>query len=225
MAAETCVVIPAYRAEAAIESVVKATLEQGLHVIVVDDASGDDTGAMAKKAGAAVIHRAVNGGKGAALREGLQAALQEGFRWILTMDADGQHLPAEIPRFIQIAAEGKVDVILGSRMWNPRGMPFERRLTNWFMSWLLSRITGQRIPDSQCGFRLISHRALKNLDLTSDRFEIESELVIKSSWAGFTLTSIPVSSVYEKHSSFIHPLRDTVRFLLFLRSLRQLRQR
>jgi len=137
------------------------------------------------------------------------------------MDADGQHLPNEIPTFLEAAVHGKGDLILGDRMGDPKGMPLGRRGTNWLMSLLLSRVAGRRIPDTQCGFRLLSKRVLEGLDLVSERFEIESELVVKAAWAGYGIHSVSVSSVYGRSSSFIHPVRDTFRFLRFLLRLKR----
>ncbi len=213
-----CVVIPAYQAQATIGPLVKAVAALGLPVLVVDDASRDATIREAEAAGARVIRRPVNGGKGTALREGMAAALKEGYHWILTMDADGQHLPEEIPRFFEAAGRGTTDLILGNRMRAPQGMPLDRWVTNRAMSWFLSRISGQPLPDTQCGFRLISRRLLETVSLTCERFEVESELVVKAAWAGCRIRSVPVSSVYRRNLSFIRPLRDTVRFfrLLFI---------
>jgi len=218
---QTYVVIPAYQAEQTISAVVKAVIAQGLPVIVVDDASRDKTALVAHEAGARVIRRQVNGGKGTAVREGLQAALEQRCQWVLTMDADGQHLPAEIPRFLEEAAKGEAQIVLGNRMWHPKGMPLERRFTNWFLSAILSQIVNQRIPDTQCGFRMIFRGVLERSGLSANRFEIESELVVKGVWAGFRQVSIPVSSVYRHRLSFIHPVGDTIRFFRFLFSLRR----
>jgi len=221
LSSEAVVLIPAYQAQATIRPLVRDILAQGLPVIVVDDASSDETFREAQASGARVIRRPFNGGKGLALREGLDAALEGGYRWILTMDADGQHLPSEIPHFLRAGAQGNADLIVGNRMQNPKGMPLDRQLTNRAMSWILSAIAGQRIPDSQCGFRLISRRLIEQLDLSCDRFEIESELLVKSAWAGCRIVSIPVSSVYRRTSSFIRPVRDTFRFFRFLFMLRK----
>ena len=215
-AGNVVVVIPAFQAQATIRSLVESLRSHHLSVVVVDDASTDRTAVEAKKGGASVISLPVNGGKGAALRKGFAHAIQERFDWILTMDADGQHLAREVPLFLQAASQGDSDLIIGNRMWNPHGMPLERRLTNWVMSCLLSRFAVQRMPDTQCGFRLISRRALERLELVSDRFEIDSELVVKAAWADFRIGSVPVSSVYRRSLSFIRPLRDTARFLRFL---------
>ena len=214
-------VIPAYQAARTIRPIVEAVRALGLPVLVVDDASSDPTAAEARKAGADVRTRPSNGGKGAALREGLEEVRRRGFGWVLTMDADGQHLPSEIPRLLEARERTGADLIVGNRMLNPIGMPADRQLTNRFMSWLISRLTGQRIPDTQCGFRLISGRILRQVELESQRFEIESELVVKAAWAGFEVASVPVTSVYRRQISFIRPIRDTFRFLLFLSRVRR----
>lgn len=218
---DTVVLIPAYQAEATIESLVKAVVKMGLPALVVDDASSDATAVVAQRAGARVLVRPSNGGKGTALRDGWAAVQGDGTPWVLTMDADGQHLPEEIPRFLQARQRSDADLIVGNRMGNPRGMPVDRRLTNRFMSWLISRLTGQKVPDTQCGFRLISDRVLRRIRPTSRRFEIESELVVKAAWAGFQVLSVPVTSIYQRQISFIRPIRDTFRFFLFLWRLRR----
>ena len=215
------VVIPAYQAKQTIGPLVTEVKRMGLPVIVVDDASNDGTAKAAETAGASVIRRGMNGGKGAALRDGIPAALQMGCGWVLTLDADGQHLVSEIPLFLEESRRGGADLLIGNRMGRPRGMPLDRWVTNRFMSWILSRIAGQKVPDTQCGFRMIRREVLEKVRLTSDRFEVESELVIRAARAGFRIASVPVSSVYRRQSSFIRPLRDTVRFFRFLRLLKK----
>ena len=214
-------VIPAYQARAAIVPLIAEMRRMGLPVIVVDDASNDGTAKAAEAAGAQVIRRPVNGGKGAALRDGIPAALQRGCDWVLMLDADGQHLVSEIPLFFQEAQRGGADLLIGNRMHQPRGMPLDRWVTNRIMSWIISNMVGQKIPDTQCGFRMIHRRVMEKVRLTSDRFEVETEMVIRTVRAGFRIASVPVSSVYRRHSSFIHPLRDTVRFFRFLSRLQR----
>ncbi len=215
------VVIPAYQAEKTIGPLVEAVAAMGLPVLVVDDASSDSTARVAERSGARVLVRPLNGGKGTALRDGWAAIQGNGYRWVLTMDADGQHLPSEIPKLLEARQRDQADLIVGNRMGNPRGMPVDRWLTNRFMSWILSLLTNQKVPDTQCGFRLISNRVFRGIRLTSQRFEIESELVVKAAWAGFRIHSVPVTSIYHRHISFIRPIRDTFRFFLFLFRLRR----
>lgn len=217
---EVVVVIPAYQAESTIGSLVRSIGLQGLPVIVVNDASLDGTGERARAAGAQVLDRPVNGGKGRALRDGLTEALRNGYRWMVLMDADGQHLPEEIPRFLQARdREPSVELLLGNRMQDPKGMPLHRRVTNGLMSQWISRIAGRSVPDTQCGFRLVSRGLLERVTLISDCFEIDSELIIRSGWAGFRIASVPVACIYRRENSFIHPVADTVRFLRFLKRL------
>ena len=220
------VVIPAYQAEATLPALIRSIRPMGLPVIVVDDASFDRTGPAALAEGAVVLKREVNGGKGAALRQGFGEALRQGYGWIILMDADGQHVPSEIPRFLEAAQREPVDLIVGNRMQDPRGMPLQRRVTNRVMSWFISRIAGQRVPDTQCGFRLVSRRLLEKISLVSERFEIDSEMVIRAGWSGFRIASVPIASIYRRETSFIHPFGDTVRFFRFLkRILTERRQR
>lgn len=211
--------IPAYQARATIGGLVREIRSQGLPAVVVDDASTDGTASEAEGAGAEVIRRPANGGKGVALREGMASVCRQGYDWIVTMDADGQHLASEIPRLLGEAASGQAGLILGNRMGQPQGMPLDRRVTNGFMSWLISRLVRQELPDTQCGFRAISRRLLESVTLATDRFEIESELVLKAARAGFSIRSVPVASVYRRQLSFIRPIRDTVRFVRLLVSL------
>jgi glycosyltransferase involved in cell wall biosynthesis len=233
--------IPAYQAQGTIGPLVSEVKRMDLPVIVVDDASNDGTAAAAEAAGATVIRRPTNGGKGRALRDGILAALQQGSDWVLTLDADGQHLVSEIPLFLREAARGEVDLLIGNRMgrprrtcdaalprqrgWyrlgRPRGMPLDRWFTNLVMSRILSRVAGRAVPDTQCGFRMIRREVLEKVRLSSDRFEVESELMVRAARAGFRIASVPVSSVYRRQISFIRPLKDTVRFLRFLGQLKR----
>ena len=213
------VLIPAYQAGKTIGPLVREVRALGLPVVVVDDASSDATAQRAQESGAQVIRRSANGGKGVALREGFSVIFRSGVDWIVTMDADGQHLASEIPLLLQETVRGRSDIVIGNRMEDPRGMPLERRLTNRTMSWLISRLAGQRVPDTQCGFRAISRRVLESVTLVSGHFEIESELVLRGARAGFRISSVPISSVYQQQMSFIRPLQDTLRFLKLLRSL------
>ena len=215
------VVIPAYQARKTIGPLVTEIRAQGLPVIVVDDASDDGTAKAAEAAGAFVIRRGANGGKGAALRDAIPAALQTGCEWVLTLDADGQHLVSEIPLFLQETERDRADLLIGNRMGRPRGMPLDRWITNLFMSWIISRIARQKVPDTQCGFRMAHRRVLEKVRLVSNRFEVESEWVIRAAGAGFRIASVPVTSVYRRQISFIRPLRDTLRFFRLLSRLRK----
>ena len=137
------------------------------------------------------------------------------------MDGDGQHLPAELPRFAEAFARGDADVVLGSRMADHRGMPLVRYCTNRYMSWLLSRRLGQRATDTQCGYRLLSRKAIPVvLEGGASGFAADSEQLLLLARAGFRFREVPVSTVYGDERSKIHPVRDTLRFFAMLRKYR-----
>ncbi len=205
--------IPAYREERYIGDVVRAVRQQVDLVYVVDDGSGDATARRAAEAGAQVITHRENLGKGAALKTGFRHLAKKNVDWIIVLDGDGQHLAEEIPRFRAAAEQDpSIHVWLGNRMSEARAMPLVRRLTNRFMSWLLSRVCGQRIPDSQCGFRLLQRGVLPKLDCESTAFDYESEMLIRLSRAGECVGAVPITTVYRDEVSSIRPARDTLRF-------------
>lgn len=212
-----CAVIPSYNVSATIRGIVKEIKRQGIDVIVIDDGSSDLTSDEAAQAGAAVLKNKINLGKGASLRKGFTYALSRGYDTIITLDGDGQHLPDDISGFLRAQDEyPDADMIIGNRMNCPSGMPLARRLTNKAMSGLISFICKQDIPDTQNGFRLIRSVLLKRIDLRSDRFEVESEMIIKCAQGGAQIISIPVCSVYKNKSSQINPITDTLRFSRFI---------
>jgi hypothetical protein len=133
------------------------------------------------------------------------------------MDGDGQHLPEDIPGFINLASKKEeLGLIIGNRMSNRRNMPIIRVLTNKFMSFLLSAVIKQKIYDSQCGFRLIKRKVLEKLSLKTHKFEIESEMIIEAARIGAKIESIPIQTVYLKERSHINPFIDTIRFFSFI---------
>jgi len=154
------------------------------------------------------------------LIKGFNYALANGYDAVITMDGDGQHLPEDIPYFMRLAKYSDSAIFIGNRMQRTKTMPFVRVVTNRFMSWLLSCLTKQRIPDSQCGFRLIKKEVLKSVTLVTSKYETESEILIKGSRLGFKIEAVPIKTIYRKEKSQINPLIDTVRFIrLIIRAL------
>ena len=216
-------IVPAYNAAAFIEPVV-ASISRYIpapNIIVVDDGSIDGTAPAARRSGARVIRHEANRGKGAALRTGQEAVRSlPGIDAVVMLDADGQHDPAEIPRFAEEFMKGKADLIVGDRMAAAGAMPAIRVFTNRLTSAIISLRAGQRIPDSQNGYRLIRASLLARLELVTFRYEIDSEIIIKACRSGGRVASVPVSTIYGSEKSAIHPLRDTFRFIaLVTRSL------
>lgn len=185
-------------------------------VIVVDDGSTDGTSGEVRKNGAILLHHAQNRGKGAALRTGFQYLLDKGYEGCIVLDGDGQHSPEDIPSFLAHASDPHVGVILGNRMRETSTMPLIRRLTNVFMSTLLSKFLKEEMPDTQCGFRYIRTDLLKKLNLNASRYDIDSEILIEAKRHGFRILSVPIQTIYRDQKSGIRPIRDTYFFLRLL---------
>jgi glycosyltransferase involved in cell wall biosynthesis len=192
-----------------------------LPVLVVDDGSRDDTAAQAGAAGATVIEQQPNQGKGAALRAGFRRALADGADAVLTLDADGQHDPAEIPTFLSAwAAEPRPDLVIGRR--NFRAMPPIRRLSNVLGGWAISWAIGRPIPDNQSGYRLISRRIMQ-ATLASDEhgFEFEVEMITSCIRLGGTIVWVPIRTIYAGEPSHIRPLAHLRSFIRIVRKARR----
>lgn len=214
------IVIPTYNESKTIKGLIESIGKLGLDTIVIDDGSTDKTAEIVRRSGAFVITHKENLGKGISLKDGFFCALRLGCEAVITMDGDGQHNPQDIPKFLDTWRETKADLIIGNRMDEPKNMPFIRRVTNRFMSFILSIIVEQKIKDTQCGFRLISRRALEAMNLKSENYDIESEMIIASKKNNLKISSCKIESIYKGEASQISPILDTVRFIrLLLRSM------
>jgi len=213
---KVCVVIPTYNEESSIGSLVREIKDRGFDTLVVDDGSKDNTAEIASQNGSIVLKNKKNLGKGFSLRRGFDFVLENDYQAILTMDGDGQHSPAYISEFLEFAKEKNAKVIIGNRMKSSSKMPMVRFLTNKIMSLVISFLCKQRIPDSQCGFRLIKKEVLNKINLFTKNFEIESEILIRAAKAGFKIESLPIKSVYKGQTSSINPILDTLRFIRFI---------
>jgi glycosyltransferase involved in cell wall biosynthesis len=199
--------IPAYQASATVGQVVHGLLCQVGRVLVVNDGSTDATAAEASGAGAEVLTLAQNGGKGTALRAGLERLLASDATHIAFVDADLQHDPQDLPRLLAAAREGD-DFVIGSRMSRPDEIPAVRQRTNEIGSRILTRMTGHEIEDGQSGYRVIAASVLKRLRLTSRGFLIETEILLKAARHVKRFREIPVRVVYGGRSHY-RPFRDT----------------
>jgi len=212
----TCVIIPTYNESRAIANLIKQIIKLGLEVIIIDDGSTDETAKIATACGAQVLASSRNMGKGASLIKGYNFALKSGFDAVISMDGDGQHSPLDLEAFIQKARVSSSALIVGNRMGMNKGMPVLRVVTNNLMSKLISLIVKQHIPDTQCGFRLVKKELLCKIDLSTSKYETESEVLIKAAHLGFKIESIPVETIYSGQKSQINPLVDSLRFLRFM---------
>jgi glycosyltransferase involved in cell wall biosynthesis len=212
MSADTILgLIPAWNEAAFIGPVVAAARER-IPVLVVDDGSGDETPIIAEESGATVVRHPENRGKGEALLTGFSWAKEHHYQAVLTLDADGQHDPAEIPQFLKVYETGAFDLIIGRRKFDQ--MPFPNRFANPIGSRLLSIALNQKIYDNQSGFRLHTRRLLDALDLTTTGFELEVEVIIQAVCLGMRIGWIPIRTIYGTGKvSYFHPIHDTRRFL------------
>jgi glycosyltransferase involved in cell wall biosynthesis len=215
-------VIPAYFEEKHIAEVVRRMLKQLDNVLVIDDGSADATALTARNAGAEVIVHPQNLGKGESIKTGLRHWLDRGFIYVVVLDGDGQHLPEEIERFLAAASSTRAELLIGTRMKDVREMPLVRRLVNRYMSNKISRLCGQLISDTQCGFRMVHCSLIPDLLGGAGRFDYETEMLILASRKGCRIESVPITTVYSDEVSSIHPLRDTIRFFKLIRRYKKL---
>ena len=218
---QTAAVIPAYQDEKHIGDIVRRTRERLDHVLVIDDGSSDQTAQRAREAGAEVLVHDQNRGKGEAIKTGLGHLSAREVTWAILLDSDGQHLPEEIDRFMAAAASATGPTFfLGNRMNDTARMPFVRRIVNRYMSSEISRLCGQRIPDTQCGFRMLHRQLIPEMLGGGHRFDYETEVLIITSRKGYRIESVPITTVYTDQVSKIHPMRDTIRFFKLMRRYR-----
>lgn len=202
--------IPAYKAAHLITPVV-AGARAHLPVVVVDDGSSDNTGEVADKAGATVIRQHPNQGKGVALQTGFKWALRHNYDAVLTLDADGQHDPAEIPKFVQRFAETRADLIIGARDFSQ--MPLVRKLSNTTGTRAFSWAMRVPIRDNQSGFRLVSRRLVEaTLASKEAGFELEVEQIVICLEKHYKLDWVPIRTIYGDEGSHIKPVHHVVNF-------------
>lgn len=196
---ETVALVPAFNAEPSLGRVIESIHAQGLPVIVIDDGSTDLTRQVAESAGVLqVVFHEQNRGKGAALKTGFESAGDLGFSHVLTFDADGQHPADAIPAFLDAGLEDPDAILVGNRFSDHTigEMPWVRRLSNGLSSRLISWAAGTSIPDAQCGMRLYPLWMLRGVELESDGYAMETEVLVKACRKGFEVVNIPISCQY-----------------------------
>jgi glycosyltransferase involved in cell wall biosynthesis len=212
--AGTAALIPARDCGETIGAIVRCLRDLGLSVTVVDDGSMDRTGSEAAAAGARVLRRPVPGGKGAALRTGLEVVLRNpAVEWVLLLDGDGQHIPGEAERFLG-AMTPHTDLILGNRMGEFERFPADRLWANRLGTALVALVTREAIPDSQCGFRALRADLARTIRIESDGFGVDAEVLLKALRAKARWRDVPVSAVYEGRGSHFRAVSDSAGVLL-----------
>ncbi len=217
--ADIAIVIPAHNEAATIADVVTRACAQAKRVIVVDDGSTDDTVAALAGMDITLLRNTVNCGKGASLWRGARHAAEQGVQAVVTLDADGQHRPEDIPRVIAAANAHPQTIIIASRLRHQENAPglrlFANRMANFWISWA----AGYFIADSQSGFRLYPADVLAQVDVPHARensFVFESEILIAAAWRGIRSEPVPIDSLYFEAARPSH-YRATEDTLLIIR--------
>ena len=213
--------IPALNAAATVGAVVSGAKRHVDYVLVINDGSSDDTRDNAARAGATVISHVSPRGKGEALKTGFRFLIGRGFDAVLTLDADGQHDPDDIPKLVARFQGGKAGIVIGSRMGDREKIPAYRLIPNLVGNFFLSRASRQFVQDSQSGMRIYRADVLRKITLVSSRFDTEAEALVKAGRLGFTFAFVPISTIYRQgaKSNFL-PVKDTYLIsLIYLKSL------
>ncbi|MEQ8702344.1 MAG: glycosyltransferase family 2 protein [Phaeodactylibacter sp.] len=196
------VIIPAYNEGPVIEQVVSKVIATGFpHVLVIDDGSKDDTARQARNAGARVLSHPINRGAGAAAQTGLAYARRRGWPYVVQIDADGQHHPEDIHRLVAAQVKTDADIVLGSRFLSPSpGIPPTRIFYNRISNILTNTFCKRSYSDTQTGFRMLNHRAIRNLRLRLDGFGYCSEMIVQAEEKGLIIAEAPIQVTYTDYS-------------------------
>lgn len=209
----TLVIIPAYNAAKYFDRLIPR-LRQVLpdsDFVIIDDGSADNSRDILDILNAPAIFNETNRGKGFSIKRGMTYAREKGFEYVVTLDADLQHLPEELKSFIE--ADRAADIYIGTRPFRFRRMPPHRWLSNNLTSMIVSYFCKTHIRDSQSGYRMIKADLPDRIRIKSNRFDFESEMLFKAGLAGARIAEVPISLVYDGGGSHVRPVRDTLRFI------------
>lgn len=211
---QICAVIPFYNEKETLKNILNETLKYVDVIFAVNDGSDDDWNYEQHNDKVHFINLDRNYGKGKALSAGFEAAAKNEIDLVVTLDADLQHEPKYIPHLVNCLQS--YDLVIGNRLKDLKGMPIQRKISNMLTSFLLSRKTGQKIIDSQCGFRAYRLEVIKNIQTYYPGFEAESEMIIKAAKKGFKIGFVDVPTIYGNEKSKMKPVEAIVGFLKVL---------
>ncbi len=214
--ADVAIIVPAHNEADEIGTLCEQLHARCPNVLVIDDGSTDDTGAVAARAGALVLRNTERLGKGKAISDGLAWAAGRTVEWIALIDGDNQHTVVDLERLIAFAKETACDLAIGQRPFT-RAMPLGRRAANTTLSFILRLVTGRAIPDSQCGLRVFPKKWGADFRPVSAGYEVESEMIIRAARLNLKIGLLPIQTIYPAEwKSSIRPVRDAVRWLQFV---------
>ena len=205
MSNKIAIVIPTYNESKTIASVIKdikknIPKKSKYNIIVVNDGSADDTAKIAQKNGAIVINHILNSGAGSATATGLSYAQQNNYTIAATLDADGQHSAKDLYKGIQIIQNNNIDLLIGSRLLNSKGMPKIKLIGNWGLSTITKVLFGVKVTDSQSGMRILSKNALNNLKWKTSGYEFCSEMLWRANKRKLIIKECPIKVIYSEYS-------------------------
>ena len=219
------VLIPVYNEEKTIRKVILEMMAYHYPYIVVNDGSIDNTLDVIKNITDDYLTYKFNMGKGYAIKQGIKYLINKGYDWIIIVDSDGQSNIGDIIKVLKLRhLYPKAKILIGNRLNNPSNMPKNRLYINKFMSWVISLLIGQKVPDTQCGLKIIHKDVFNNINTKCNRFDYESELLIKAGKKGYKIVYDDVECIYFKgRKSKMHPIKDALRFIkLIIKSIMQL---
>ncbi len=195
------IVIPAYNEEKTIGKVLTGLKSAGYdNLVVVDDGSNDKTYEIATNHNAIVLRHILNRGLGGALSTGIKAAIKRGAEIIVTFDADDQHSGEDIKKITQPVEKKEAEVVIGSRLLDPKGMPFFRRILNQFGNIATFILFGIWVTDSQSGLRAFSRKAAEKIDIKTSQMEVSSEIIREIGMNQLKLKEVPIQAIYTDYS-------------------------
>ena len=210
------VIIPAYNEAGTIRDVAQRALKQNPWLIVVDDGSIDGTANALAGLPVTLLRNPGNRGKGASLGRGIRRALEQGAEVVATLDGDGQHLPEDIPRLLEVHARHRDAIVIGARLHDGRNIPLDRYLANRTANFFVGWAAGYAMVDSQSGFRVYPAALLRTLIAYCDRaagFVFESEILIEAARRGTAIVAVQIAAIYEQRGrrSHFRPVLDIAR--------------
>ena len=215
MKKQVCVVIPTYNNAGTILQVIEDVRKSGLHIIVVNDGSTDQTSSLlASLQGVVKVEYERNQGKGYALKCGMRKALGMGFKYAITIDADGQHYADDIPLFLEAHQKHPDALIVGSRRFDDPNMPGGNTFANRFSNFWFKLQTACSLPDTQTGFRLYPLLKMGKMPWMTYRYEAELEMLVYAAWHNIELVPIPIKVYYppmDARITHFRPVYDSAR--------------
>lgn len=211
----TAVIIPIYNSEKYLPELFNRVSKYFSikSVFAINDASIDNSAEICKNYDLNFADIEENRGKGNALQVGFNLARKAGFKFAFTIDSDLQHEPEEFSKFLEKQNQEDFQLVIGSRNFGRKHMPFQRIMSNKLTSWVVSKTSKQKILDSQCGFRLYDLQILKGMDFQTKRYQFETEVILKIAKRAGKIDFVPIETIYNGQESYISAIRDVRNFI------------